>query len=241
VPVFGPLAVPLADIAVMLILFAALWRVLRTIGIDSLTALVALCAVMGDFQIVENFLFFSATDMWSLMFGFLALLAALRGHRFMPAVLVGLSIGAKLFPGFLFVPLLFLRPSWRAFGIVGVVLFGLALPWLWADAHGFLQNVVLWGSLMEADTTSWVYYMAPGFVLPLKILLAGGAAFMAWRAVRAARRGEPWFWAMGLMSAFAILLGNAFHNNYLSWVSLWAVLAIAQWAAPHARRKSPAF
>ena len=165
------------------------------------------------------------------MFGFLALLAALavlRGQPLAPRpVLVGLSIGAKLFPGFLFVPLLFLRPSWRAFGMLGTVLLALAVPWLWADAHGFLQNVILWGSLMEADTTSWVYYVRPGLVPAPEnpSRLRRGVHGLAGR-FRAARRGEPWFWAMGLTSAFAILLGNAFHNNYLSWVSLWAILAI---------------
>jgi hypothetical protein len=190
----------------------------------------ALCAVILDYHIVNNYIIYSASDVWPLMFGFLGVSSAMLGHRFVPGLLIGLAIGCKVFPGLLFLPVLFLRPSWGALALLCTTLIILMMPWIIVDAHGFFLNVLFWGRLMDADMTSWVYYAPERIVLPMKIAVGCLAAITTWCAVRAIQRGIDWFWMMGIIAIFTILLGNVFHNNYLPWVSIWGVLAIVQWA-----------
>jgi hypothetical protein len=238
VPAFGPLAVPLGNILATAILFTAVWLILRTVGADRITAIMALCAIMLDYHIVDYYIIYSASDVWPLMFGFLGVASAMLGHRLVPALLVGLAIGCKVFPGLLFLPVLFLKPSWGALTVLFTTLITLMLPWMIADAHGFLLNVMLWGSLMDADMTSWVYYAPEQIVLPMKIAVGCLTAITMWCTVRAIQRGTTWFWMMAIIAISTILLGNVFHNNYLPWVTIWGVLAIVQWAHLYATSNS---
>ena len=164
------------------------------------------------------------------MFGFLGVSSAMVGNQFAPSLLIGVAICCKVFPGLLFLPVLFLRPSWGALTVQCTTLIALMLPWMIADAHGFFLNVLLWGKLMDADMTSWVYYAPEQIVLPIKTAVGCLAAATALCAVRAMRSGITWFWMMGTMAIWTILSGNVFHNSYLPWVSIWGVLAIVKWA-----------
>ena len=225
----GPVAAPLGTIISLAVVLFTVWQLLRTDGGSRPVALLAVASLLLNMQLILNFVVFTASDIWSLMFGFLGLLSARRGHRYWPAALVGLAMGCKIFPGILFLPVLFARPSWRALAVLCATGAIIAGPWLLLDAHGFLLNMLWWGAKMQPDSTSWVFF-APEQIVPLvKILLGCGALAVAALAGRDFYRGRPAYWAMVLLASCAIPLGSAFHNNYLSWFFIWAVLAATQW------------
>jgi len=232
VAVLGAVAIPLGNIAAYGLVLLSAWGIARAAGAGRSLALLAVGAVLLNPQMVKNFLFYTATDIWPLMFGLLAAWSLLRGHRLLPAVLVALAIGCKIVPGVLFLPLLLMRPSRQAAAAFLLSLILPMLPWLVHDTRGFLDNAVLWGMWVEPDSTSWIAAVPPAVVLPVKAAvaclaaLAGGVA--AWRL----RAGQSWFWAMGLFAVLVIPLGSTFHNNYLSWFSVWAPLAIVALALP---------
>ncbi len=226
----GPIAAPLGTMLALGVTFLTVWNLLRGNGASRAVATLAVASLLLNIQLITNFVIFTASDIWPLMFGFLGLLSTRQGHRIWPAVLVGLAMGCKIFPGILFLPILIIRPSWRALAALCATGAVIAGPWLLLDAHGFLLNMLWWGARMQPDSTSWVYFAPGPIIAPIKILLACGALMLAAQAARDFRRGEYPYWTMALLAICVIPLGSAFHNNYLSWFSLWAVLAATQWA-----------
>jgi hypothetical protein len=228
VTMFGSAAIPLGNLAALAAMLAAVWLALKRIGVPAVAATLAVCAVLFDYEIAEDFVFYTCSDIWPCAFGFLALYFAVSGRKYLPAVFVALAIGSKIFPGALFLPLLLIRPSRRSFALFGGVLVAILAPWLIADSRGFVLNYMLWSGLMLPDSTAWVSFVPHGLVLPIKLALALAAAVMALVAVRNYFCKIEWLWAMAVFAMLAVSLGNAFHNNYLIWFSVWATLAIAE-------------
>jgi len=172
------------------------------------------------------FMFWTATDVWPLLFGFLAVLLAMRRHNAAAGLALALAVASKIMPGALFLLLLPMLRSWRALAAFAVAYAALVLPWLLLDARGFVTNVLLWGATMAPDTDSWVFGARPGIALAARAVLLLPLGFLAWRLIR--RREMR---VAGAFAAINILLlagGNAFHNNYVPWFATWTVLAVAE-------------
>jgi hypothetical protein len=140
-----------------------------------------------------------------------------RGHHRAGAVSLGLSVGAKLFSGLLYFPLLLGVPKktwWWALGTMAVA-FGPFLMW---DATGLLSNLILFNFIRYGDSTALSYYLP---VPAQNAILALYAAIPLILVVQAHRRG----WLSSGRLAYLVvahlglfLSAKIFHNNYLVWL-----------------------
>ena len=147
---------------------------------------------------------------------FAVLLLERRRDR-MASACLALSIGAKLLPGLLFVPLLIgaRRQAWLHFCLVICAIF---IPFAIWDWRGFKANVLLFNLVRGADSTSLAYYL-PTWAQWMLLVLFGLAALLLIARIHRHR------WRDGSHLAYAVavlllLFGSAriFHNNYLVWV-----------------------
>ncbi|MCW3473244.1 hypothetical protein [Limobrevibacterium gyesilva] len=222
----GPAAVPLSNGTACLALFAVLALVLYSAGAGLAGAGLGLAALMLDPMIGFYFMFWTATDVWPLLFGFSALLLAMRGYSAVAGVALALAVSSKIMPAALFLILLPMLRSWRALAAFVAACAIWMLPWIVLDARGFVNNAMLWGAIMEPDTDSWVFGAPHGLVLVARALLLVPIGILA---LRLALGREP-----HICSTFAVITilvmagGNAVHNNYVPWFETWTVLAIAE-------------
>lgn len=234
VPFGHPAGVLLLNGAVCFGLFAAMWAILRTITAPQLAlAGAAMLALLLDRHITRNYLDRSATDVWALFFGALAVLAFLSRRHLSSAVAVALAVGCKTMPGFLFLPLLLRVRSVRPLLVFLVVVTAIYLPWAIWDPAGVLFNGVLWPLYMAADWTSWQFH-APHWT----VLTARAAVFVAlcvlWLRYVLLRE-DRLFWTLAVSGTLVLLASGFLRNGYVPWVSLWAVAAIAEaFVADHA-------
>jgi hypothetical protein len=225
-PLAGPATVPLSNGLACLALFGVLGAILLAAGAGAAAAGVAVAALMLDPHTGYFFIFLTATDVWPLLFGFLAVWFALRRKPAGLGIALALAVASKVVPGVLFLLLLPAARSWRAAAFCAAASAALLLPWLVLDARGFIDDVVLWAGLMGPDPNSWVFFAPPGLVLAARAALA---VPVIWLAVRIAWRRER-----RLASGFALIAmlliagGAAMHNNYVPWFTTWTVLAIAE-------------
>lgn len=230
-PLAGPAAVPLANGLASLALFALVGAILLEAGAGPAAAGLAAAALMLDAQCSFYFVFLTATDVWPLLFGFAGLWLALRGRHAGLGVAVALAVASKIMPGAVFLLLLPASGSWktgagRAAAWCAATLAVLLLPWLALDARGFVDNFLLWGTLMAPDSNSWVFDAPPRLVLAVRVALLAPLAWLAWRI---ARRREPRLaGAFALLNMLLIAGGSAMHNNYLPWFTTWTLLALAE-------------
>lgn len=225
-PRLGPAVVPLLNGAACLAMFVVIALLLDRAGAGLVAGGLALCAIMIDPWITYSYIRGSATDVWPLLFGFAAILSAMCGRYVALGLCLALALGSKLLPAALYLPLLISVRSPHAvlaFGAAAVALFG---PWLIWDAHGLFYNFLLWGVLRDADSTSWVYRVAPVISFPIQLLLVMFAAVLAYRLISG--RDRRWAWIFAAMTVSAVAVTSAFHNNYIPWFSTWVVMAIAE-------------
>jgi hypothetical protein len=222
----GPAVVPLSTGLCCLGLYAVLALILYTAGAGVAGAGLGLLALMLDPLIGFYFMFWTATDVWPLVFGFFAVLLAMRRHDAAAGMALALAVASKIMPGALFLLLLPMLRSWRALAAFLAGYAALALPWLWLDARGFVTNVLLWGAMMAPDTDSWVFGAPPGLVLAARAVLLVPLGLLAWRLIwrKQMRVGS----AFAAINIFVLAGGNAFHNNYVPWFATWTVLALAE-------------
>ena len=223
---FGPASVPLTNGIVGLAMFAVVALLLREMRAGVFCGVLALITVMLDREIDWDMLHWSANDLWPLLFGFVGLLASLRGRHMALGIAVALAVGCKIVPGVLFTPLLLTSGSLLAivaFFVGVVVIYGPFLVWDW---HGIIGNVFLWPGMTAPDGPGWVAYAPHALVLPVRVLLG---AFVLWIALRIGLRREPLIAsAFAALTILTILAGQSFHTNYLTWFSIWLVLAIIE-------------
>ncbi|MGQ0507996.1 MAG: hypothetical protein ACT4TC_22050, partial [Myxococcaceae bacterium] len=223
----GPAGIPLLNLLCFLGWAFALFKVVRALGLRSEIAALALLAVFLDRNVGWNFLYYSCSDIWVLLFGALAVLAHLRGWPLRLGLFVALALGSKLFPAALYLPLLLLhRRSLLTFAATAAALF---VPWVLWDGQGLVYNLLLWPSLMAPDTTSWVAFASTRVVWAIRGVLLATAA---WAMLQLLRQRAPLMWTLALSNLSVVAAGNAIHNNYLPWFSAWAVLAFASVSLP---------
>jgi hypothetical protein len=222
----GPAAVPLTTGICCLGLYAVLALILYTAGAGLLGAGLGLAALMLDPLLGFYFMFWTATDVWPLLFGFLSVLLAMRGWKAAAGLALALAVSSKIMPAAIFLLLLPMLRSWRALIAFAAGCAVLLLPWLLLDARGFVANVALWGAMMAPDTDSWVFGAPPGLVLAARAVLLVPILVLGWRLAR--RREVLLGGAFAALNILVLAGGNAFHNNYVPWFATWTVLAVAE-------------
>lgn len=208
------------------ILLIVQWAVLRRVcGPDRRLALAAALALFLDANLVHAYIQRSATDVFALTFGSLAVLAHLSRRPYAAGLAVAAAIAFKLLPGALFAPLLLIDRQPKAIVLTVAAAAAAHLPWLVWDPAGLVRNLLVWPFIHSAGASSW---LSASPALHLASLAIGGL-------------GATGFWIRGLRSeappVCAILAGSAAcvliasggcADNYLPWVTLWATGAAAE-------------
>jgi hypothetical protein len=206
-------------------LFGVMYRLLgNTRG--ELVAGLGLIALLLDRNMSLNYLNKSATDIWPLFFEAVGVLAVTGRRPILAGIAMALACGSKVFPSVLLVPLILDLRSGRAVVSFLAALLALYLPWIAWDWRGMVDNIVLWPTLMRPDTTSWMLYVPPYLVVPIRtivIMLIG----MVWLRYLS-RRETRLFWTLAMVNALILAAGGVLHNNYLTWASIWIIAAICE-------------
>jgi hypothetical protein len=222
-----PALVPLLNSIACFGLFAVMWRIFRVIVGDwhGLAAL-GLLMLLFDREIAWNYIIFTATDVWALLFAALAVLAFRSNHPKAMAVALAFAVGSKIFPSLLFLPLLLYFRSYRPILLFTVITSVIYLPWLIWDPAGIADNIFLWPTLADKDTTSWLYYAPPiaTYLARAILLVLMGICWMRFLIGRETRL----FWTLAVVNTLVLLAGGQFHNNYVPWALIWVVAAILE-------------
>lgn len=227
VPFGIPAAVLLLNGLACFALYGAAWRLLKRIATPELAlAGAAMLALLLDRHITRNYIDRSATDVWALLFGALAVLAFTARRPFGCATAIAFAIGCKSMPGLLFAPLLLrFRTPTPALVCAGLTLL-LYLPWLVWDARGVVYNVFLWPFFMATDYTSWEYFAPPWATFAARVIIVCAIALLWGRFILG--RELRLFWTLAVSSTLVLLASGFLRNGYVPWASLWAVMAVAE-------------
>jgi hypothetical protein len=214
---FGRPGIYLCHLAALLAIVAALWRLLGRGWRPTMAVGWALAVLLGQSVILRNTLIDSDCDLIPTALGCWGLVFAMRDRPLTAGVLLGLSVGAKLFPGMLLLPLL-LNRHWLRGGLG----FGLAVlvgvgPAAVLDGRGLFTNVVGFNLWRGADSTSLAYFVPERFRAWL-LAVAGLVAVMLWvGAWRQRSRARLLVATTGTLLVF-LASAKVFHNNYLVWL-----------------------
>jgi hypothetical protein len=208
-------------------LFAVMWAILRDISAPQIAlAGAAMLALLLDRHITRNYMDRSATDVWALLFGALAVLAVMSRRPGLAGVAAALAVGCKMMPGLLFVPLLLRCRPRVSLGVFLVVATAIYVPWCLWDTRGLLFNVVLWPLYMVTDFTSWQFYAPHWAAIVARATILVALALLWLRYVFS--QHERLFWTLAVSGTLVLLASGFLRNGYVPWVSLWAVAAIAE-------------
>jgi len=212
-------------------LFAIMWLILRRIsGAQIAIAGAAMLALLLDRHITRNYINRSATDVWALLFGALAVLACLARRWFACAAAVACAVGCKTLPGLLFLPLLLRPRSVLPLLLFCVIAIAIYVPWFIWNPPGLLYNGLLWPLYMRTDATSWQFFTPHWTALAARAAILLALTVLWLRYVLA--REERLFWTLAVSSTLVLLASGFLRNGYVPWVSLWAVAAIAEAFSP---------
>jgi hypothetical protein len=208
-------------------LYAVHWRILSRIATPALSlAGAAMLALLLDRHITRNYIDRSATDVWALLFGSLAVLACISRRPLAMAAAIALAVASKSLPGLLFAPLLLKfrspTPTLLFVGLTGAIY----LPWLLWDPQGILYNVFLWPFLMARDYTSWEFFAPPAAALAVQGVGVCALAVLWLRYLLG--RETRLFWTLAVSNLIVLLAAGFLRNGYVPWVSLWVVAAIVE-------------
>jgi hypothetical protein len=195
-----------------------------------LLGLVPLAIVLGPWHLRFLTLRHSDCDLIPTVLAIAGLLLLERGHPRAAGALIGLSVGAKLFPGLLYLPLLLGAPkkSWFwAFVVIALAF----VPFVAWDATGFLNNIFVFNLIRSGDSTAWANVLSPEARGLLIASYLTGLLLLIWRAHQG---GWPKLHRLGylvLAHVGLFLTAKLFHNNYLIWLlplyGLWLSDALA--------------
>jgi glycosyl transferase family 87 len=214
----------LAFVAALLAVLGAMAREAPLPGYAQVA--LAFAVVLVPTHLRWNVLRLTATDTLPIVLALWGCLAIRRGRDALGGALIGLSIGAKLLPGLLFVPLLSRsRRSWVVLAIIVALSFGPFLVW---DARGFTGNILLYNLLRHTDSTALAHFVPRWVMVALKpvfgLFLLGAFAL-----------GHRSRWGLDHTLVFLLIAvaasvgtGPIFHNNYLIWVLPIFGLAVAR-------------
>ena len=225
---FGyPAGVLILNGAICFALFGVMWAILRIIAEPRLAlAGAAMLALLLDRHITRNYIDRSATDVWALLFGALAVLAFLSRRPLLSATAVACAIGCKTLPGLLFLPLLFRFRAVAPLLVFVAILAAIYLPWVIWDPRGILFNGLLWPLYMTADWTSWQFH-APYWAVIAARATALVALNLLWLRYVLGRE-QRLFWTLAVSATLVLLASGYLRNGYIPWVSLWMVAAMVE-------------
>jgi len=223
----GPASIPLLNLVGFLAWLATLWAILCSSTLPRWTWSIVLASVLATYEIPLNLLYLTASDIWPLLFSSLAVLALLHNRPVLLGIALGLALGSKLLPAALFLPLVLLTPrAVRAFANAALVTLALYAAFFAWDPSSFLLHIVRWPTLMEPDSTSWIFHAPPWMVPIARSILALGIALLFWRLLSG--REEYLFRTLAAVHLLLLLGGGAFHNNYVTWFAPWVFFSIAE-------------
>ncbi|HVB17169.1 MAG TPA: hypothetical protein VNF04_11580 [Stellaceae bacterium] len=229
--VIAPLGIP-AGVLVLnglacFALYAVNWNILRRIAAsERALAGAAMLALLLDRHITRSYINHSATDVWALLFGSLAVLACISRRPLSMAAAIAFSIGSKSVPGLLFLPLLLRFRSPYPVLLFTVLMGAIYLPWLLWDPQGILYNIFLWPLLKAKSGNSWEYFAPPAAVF-MALGLAVFAFIFVWLRYLFGNETRL-FWTLAVSSMLPLLVTGYLANNYIPWASLWMVAAIVE-------------
>ena len=224
VTLLGPAGFPIAH----LLLFAACCLLVARWagrGHDPFKTATALIPLVWSTQLTWNALIQGHLDLLPVFLACCCLVLCEQRQFGTAAVCLGVSIGAKLLPGLLFVPLLLKAPR-RFLAVAALTVlaaFGPVAIWDWSGLwHNFAYPF-----LRGPDSTALAFLLGPQARLAAS---AGSLLVAGWLAVRAhVRRWDLTGSLNWLMGAHLLTLGSGstFHNNYLVWLlpilSAWVI------------------
>lgn len=186
--------------------------------------------------LVPSFIFHTtfeggANDILPVALGLAAFPLRARGQTLLPAILLGLSFGAKPVPAALFaLPLMFSGGRRWRFAIGAAVAGALSyLPALIQAPQELVGNLLVFNLVRPVDSTS-LLYGAPGWLIPVAGVLSQVAAVglvVGWHRLR----GE-WSPAMTSLVAAGVMVtfflgSRLIHRNYLLWLVPLVAVAVA--------------
>jgi hypothetical protein len=221
----GPAAVPLMQVAATF----ALWGVLALLLAESAGGdafLLATAVLLIDPHVLRNFLYLTASDVWPLLFGATAVLAARKGAPVATGVALGLALGSKILPAVLYLPLLGAMRSRAAAAACLAVVSVVYAPFAWWDAMGLTHDLIAWPAEMAPDDTSWVGSVPPFLAAWARLVAGAGVLLVAWRWATGREPGAPR--PLAMLAILSVATAPQFHNNYVPWFSVWMVVAAAE-------------
>ena len=217
VALLGPAGIYAAHLVALLIWLTLLgvWLRKDLVNVAWLPALSAITVfLLGPSHVNYIFLQLAASDLVPTILASAGLMLWLRGRDLPAAVLLAVSVGAKLFPGVLFAPLL--ARNTRAVLLFVMCAAALYFPFAVWEPAGLYHNLLY--PLTNRDATSLLSAVPDA----VGTLLRAGAAvsFGAW-ILRLTIHGWPQREALLFLVCIhlaALGLGGMSHNNYLIWV-----------------------
>ncbi|MCX8505335.1 MAG: glycosyltransferase 87 family protein [Alphaproteobacteria bacterium] len=247
VPLLGRGAVMVLNTVAYLIYLWAMARVIRHYVAHQGLALFVLWLVATEPN-TRGMLGNSATDIYPLAFIALAWWGWLCGRGWLLGGALGLAVMSKIAPTVMALPLLALpHPLYAGRKIVAatVTLIGVAgifcVPFILADAQGFVANYLLWPLAMEGDGSGWSQFYSHTTQQSVRFMALGCIALswlmLYWRQYRhyvLPGRGENnvpihsvalavYCFSLGLIW----LSGSVLHSNYFTWAAGFALIYVA--------------
>ena len=234
-----PMGIPASVITLnVLATFALLYTLYRLMKFEVGPAFAELgvVALLLDLHISLNYLRYTATDVYPLLFCALAVFAYRSGRNLACGACLGLALACKTFPTLLLLPLLIEGGSLLAVIVFVLVTLAVWTPALLWDPHGVAINVFFWPEIMATDTTSWLFAMPKWAVSGIRVVVLAIIA-MAWLRYLLGRETRL-FWTLAFVSTVVLFAGNAFHFNYMPWASIWIPLTVLEAAKGEAATRS---
>jgi Glycosyltransferase family 87 len=207
-------------------LFVVYWRLLGSAGVGAVFAALGLLVLMLDPFMGWNFLAHTATDVWALLFCGLAVMAFVEDRPMLTAAALALAFGSKIFPSVLLFPLVLRFRSVRPVALLAGLSAFIYLPWLVWDPPGLVYNIFLFPVLRVKDTTSWQHYASPLAANIVRVVALAGIATLWVRFL--SRRENRLFWTLAMVNMLLLLSAGSFHDNYLTWASIWIFAAVVE-------------
>jgi hypothetical protein len=236
VPLGIPAAVVLLNATACFMMLGAVYRLMSEESGQSSFAMLGVTALLLDRHLSWNYLNETATDVWPLLFGTLAVCGFQRGRMAHCAIFLALATSCKIFPSAVLIPLLFKSRSLRPLLIFLCVVTALYAPWFVWDPVGVLHNVFLWPIFMLEDTTSWVYYMPLWLSISVRLTAFAGVIWLWTRFLIGVE--TRCFWTLATVNVLLLFTGSVFHNNYLPWASIWIVAALVEKVTPRVQERA---
>jgi len=157
-------------------------------------------------------------DLFPTLLAFSGVVALVRNRPALAAALFGFSVGAKLLPGVLYLPLLLRMPR-RAIGVFCLVLGTCFLPLAIADLPSAYQQMIGFNVIRGTSSTALPYFLPEWLAMFLRVLALICVAVIAWRYVWSGRQTTVGILKYLLCAHVAFLFSaRLLHNNYLVWV-----------------------